>query len=362
MIERRSRGSDRPFSGPAVVMWAIALIAALAGCKTTEYRLLLLRELHDERYDLQYRVAAPTAFERARISFASLFGSRPGIPEERYVDDPGTLCQETILALASHPPSDPGTYASTISVLAPISALGENPLSRSYALTVMVFLHRKMGVAPPPLDGELAPFEDAEAAISRLTDLLPRYQNDRRDEEGIAACRTEFARLGGVDFVRIADAASALELLGRYWREPAFRDVTETAIHRIAPRAIVRCLTSALRDLVDFVRTDAIHGLAAMQPPDAAERIAARLRVDPSPDVRRAGARALGQIAALQAVPDLISALEEDDDSSVRWVAMTSLERIAGESLGLYPEPWQEWWAARQEEERANRAAGSAES
>jgi len=331
----------------------VTLALVCAACRTAGYDLDVLEALHDEAYNLKYEIDVPTPFQQIRLDALSLVSRGSAATVSRRIDEPGTLCHDKILALGSRQPRDLGEYARAIAVLAPLSVLDENALSRSYALEMMVFLHRKFSGAPPSADGEPLPREAADEAISRLVEHLTRSGGDPQDPQVIEACRADFSRIARASYSAIGDAAAALRLFSRYWSPPGrgpFGDVTTSGIHRVSTAIVRLALLSALRDGADFVRADALQGLADFGDVSSAPRIAGTLRTDPSPDVRREAAQALARLADLDTVPDLLSALEEEVDSSVRWSAYAALVRIAGEDLGLEPEPWEDWWERKRME------------
>jgi len=68
---------------------------------------------------------------------------------------------------------------------------------------------------------------------------------------------------------------------------------------------------------------------------------------DEDPNVRQKAANALGEMKAIQAVPDLIAALKTygKDSDADHALYMITLQR-----LGNDPQKWQGWWDANKQE------------
>ncbi len=139
-----------------------------------------------------------------------------------------------------------------------------------------------------------------------------------------AAAASAAARLDAVASPHTAALAEAIRRGDWSMRKPEGR----TTFHE--PRA-VDPLVDALGDGRAEVRRIALWGLSEMRPapPDAAAPVA-ELLDDPAPPVRAQAARALGDFAAVEAVP-AIAAMLTDPDAGVR--------RDAAHALGDLQDP-----------------------
>jgi len=333
-------------------MWRASLAVAfvllgIGACRTAEYNLDVLDALHDENYDLRREIAVSSPAERLVSNILGLFFARPEQPESEVVRNPPRLSQKSVLSLARRQPRDLAGYARSVATLAPISALGEDPLSRAYALDVMVFLH---GEFDDPEAGRSTAEYDEEAVGRRLDELgeiLSGLREEAADPDAVVRGRSILRALGDVQYPNWRDATAVLRLFATLARSSDALGGVELdrGIRRVASQAIQLALVSALssREL-PYVREEAAQGLGILGYPESVPRLTPVLQRDPEERVRGRAAQALGRIGDPVAVPELIDALALDEDPGVQWLASRALERITERSFGEDADRWRRYW------------------
>ncbi len=348
----------------AVSVLALAVILAMSGCRSARDHLDALEQIHDENYSLVDKISVRSPFGRSMASLMTLLTNKaPSDPSPTRIKNPGMFCQRKILALSYEQPRSVVEYSRALSLLQPVSALGENPLSRTYALDLMGFLWGKYhDDTVPPASGERTS-EEAEAALAELPERLEAYRARPGDSALAAACEEAFEIVSDVEYTSWRDTASVLRLFGTLGRSSDYRRLVpamERGIHRVAPIALRLSLVSALsvRE-TEFVREEAVEGLGILGDPLSLPHVNRVLVSDRSDAVRRRAAEALGRIGSPISMPSLIEALELDEDPGVRWHARRALAVIVEEDLGPDPDPWRKWWRSQRADEAARADQGS---
>jgi HEAT repeat protein len=121
-------------------------------------------------------------------------------------------------------------------------------------------------------------------------------------------------------------AGAAVQALGRIPAPETFEALKEAASHAVLQ-----------------VRIDLLSALEARREPGVAELIMTIAASDPSPEVRGLAIQQLERHPAPTVVPFLIDHLRRE--APVRDVALQTLMRITGQSLGTRPERWSRWWS-----------------
>ncbi len=337
-----------------VIVLTLACATGLVGCKSTRYHLDILEDIHDDDYDLKNEVAVETPLDSFSASIVSVItGDRPP-PPSFPVENPGMVCQRSIRALGSHPARSDAEYARAVSLLVPVSALGENPMSRMLALDLMIFQFEKRArpeIAAEPIDAdpeivgdELDRLDDRLAA---WTEVRSRGGSESREAED--RCRESFRTLAGLDYTSWRDAAAVLRLfaaLAPLRRYEVFESEILGGIHRVAPRAMRLALASAVTSTnePEFVREEAAEGAGLLGDRSLVSTLNGVVRSDRSEAVRRRAAQALGRLDDPVAVPVLIDVVELDADRGVRYHAELALRRVTGVDHGSDVAAWRTWW------------------
>lgn len=94
-------------------------------------------------------------------------------------------------------------------------------------------------------------------------------------------------------------------------------------------------------------RSQLITVVGEMRAPASAPALLEILRKDDWPTARRKAAFYLGELKAMDAVPDLIATLRADSAEDVRTSVLGALRRCAERDLGSNPEVWEAWWQER---------------
>lgn len=129
---------------------------------------------------------------------------------------------------------------------------------------------------------------------------------------------------------------------------PLVRATAAVGLRMIGDRRALPALTRAARDPDAVVRADVARSLGMLGGADEIPVLAALLRPAGEPDaaVRLQAAQALQRLAADAALPELISALQDPDDS-VSFAAHYALITLTGQNLPPDPRPWRAWLTAR---------------
>ena len=124
---------------------------------------------------------------------------------------------------------------------------------------------------------------------------------------------------------------------------PLVRATAARAARRLTDADAVPVLLESHNDPSPEVRGEVIRSLCALKAEEGFPHVIAHLRSDPLAEVRVQAADGLAVLGMMEAVPDLIKALE-DIDQSVRFAAARSLRRLTAVDLGPRPSRWQRWW------------------
>ena len=115
------------------------------------------------------------------------------------------------------------------------------------------------------------------------------------------------------------------------------------ALTRIGAPKSAEAFVRALEDKSPTVRWESVLGLGRLGARTEASTIAALLKEDTDPRVRRECAKVLGLFESARHIPDLIGALE-DRDATVRLHAELALRRVTLRDLGPYADDWRAWY------------------
>lgn len=121
--------------------------------------------------------------------------------------------------------------------------------------------------------------------------------------------------------------------------DASVRAAAVTALGRAGDPVYLPNIIEALDDDAAIVRWDAATALDSVHGPAAVEPLQRRAASDPSPDVRCAGAKALGHYPEKRVVRSLIHGLG-DEAFCVRYQSLQSLKAITGEDHGYDVEAW----------------------
>jgi HEAT repeat protein len=232
--------------------------------------------------------------------------------------------------------------------LAGLRADGERSAQR------LVELERSAAGASAKLGADLSRLEERLEGLSGLSDSLERQER-------------ELARLAE-ETRALRDELDALALRG-----PAAPAATPAQAGGAGPAALARTpggetaaqeptWKSWLGDLASQnsgTRWQAVQSLGATGDPAVVPHLAPMLK-DADIFVRMASARILGDLGAIEAIPALIDALE-DEEASVREASLVSLRGISGQSIPFDPlakdaerakrvKAWRDWWAEASEQ------------
>lgn len=126
--------------------------------------------------------------------------------------------------------------------------------------------------------------------------------------------------------------AQRLAALLRTDEDPMIRRIAAVGLGRIATPEARLALDAALADENEFVRRRAAESLGRVGDSQALAPLHRVLLEDPDPEVRRSAALALGRLRRLDSVDTLVTA-QSDSDPSVRQAATAALARLEQQGL-----------------------------
>ena len=115
------------------------------------------------------------------------------------------------------------------------------------------------------------------------------------------------------------------------------------ALGKIGDPGAIPSLVKALSDEYYPVRWDALKALGELKAESALPDIERLARTDRQSDCRQAAVIALGKIGGKEVIGTLIDALG-DKDESVGYFASQNLARLTGKNFGIQPTKWTQWW------------------
>ncbi len=130
--------------------------------------------------------------------------------------------------------------------------------------------------------------------------------------------------------------------------DPLVREAIVRAIAEFRTPMAQRVLEAGLADEDQGVRIACCKALGRRGDRQAAATLGRSLREDGDLDVRVAATRALGQLRAPEAVPELLAALE-DRDPALQYAGVEAMRTATGEELGTSVSAWREYALARRQ-------------
>lgn len=145
--------------------------------------------------------------------------------------------------------------------------------------------------------------------------------------------------------------------------EPTLRSAIDTALVQRMDRLVRLALRAGLDAPVDHTRRQAVIGLKSLSDRGAESAVLARLQIETNWQVRSEAIEYLGKLASVDGVEVLIAMLDAPDPT-IRHKARQALVRIAGRDLGRRRAAWTSWARQRfpdrfrEEPEPADEAPG----
>jgi hypothetical protein len=202
-------------------------------------------------------------------------------------------------------------------------------------------------------DDELA--DAVDRASDTLGALMKRFPGKLRTERFAASGRTlRAAQYGGLLELVVRLGAAASELLIDKMSNPQ-RDVRFFAVVcavELRPRNAVYALVERLFDQDFGVRATAIEALAGYPAQDLSHALARARRAVHStdPEVVAAATAAIVALGDVEAVGDLIGALERSDRGSEH--VRKALSALTAQDFGANERKWRKWWDASRKQHR----------
>lgn len=126
--------------------------------------------------------------------------------------------------------------------------------------------------------------------------------------------------------------------------DPTVRSAAARALGLSPNLDAIEPLIVATNDRSEFVRLDAVRGLAGKHSDNVKRALLLRLTKDSDPQVRAAAAKGLAGYHEQRVLESLINALR-DPDFAVVFMAEQSLTRMTGHGCDRDPEAWTRWAA-----------------
>ncbi len=126
-------------------------------------------------------------------------------------------------------------------------------------------------------------------------------------------------------------------------KDPLVRAGAADALGKIAHPSAIPSLVKALGDDRYMVRWDSVKALGEMKASPAIPNLERIARGDRQLDVRLAAISALGRIGGKDAIGPLIGLLGDKDENVVLACAQ-HLARLTSQSFGANQEKWAQWW------------------
>jgi hypothetical protein len=204
--------------------------------------------------------------------------------------------------------------------------------------------------------GAEEPIADAvERASETLGVLVKRFPGKLRVERfAISGRALRAAQYGGLLELVVRLGATASELLIEKMSAPQ-RDVrfyATVCAAELRPRNAVYALVERLFDQDYGVRATAIEALAGYSPQDLSHALARARRAVRStdPEVVAAATTAIVELGDIEAIGDLIGALERSDRGSDH--VRRALAALTAQDFGLRERKWRKWWEASRRKHR----------
>lgn len=209
----------------------------------------------------------------------------------------------------------------------------------------------------PAAPGDAAtPAPPPKSVVPRADEESPRRPEEPEAQpEPMAAPRREADRglgrlVAEADTARLADDFRQREFTARLVTamlsepDPQVRCAILGLAAGFETAAAESICAGALDDPDPLVRGAACRICAERHGPDAVARLVRRARHDADLGVRLRAVRALGELRAPAAVPDLV-ALLDDPDPAIQARAIAALERVSGKRFGADVGRWRAWAA-----------------
>lgn len=142
---------------------------------------------------------------------------------------------------------------------------------------------------------------------------------------------------------RNADVTNILCAVLETDKDPLVRAAAAEALGKIGNPSAIPTLVKALDDERYMVRWDAVKALGELKAGPAIPNLERVAKTDRQSDVRLAAVNALGKIGGKEAIGPLIDVLS-DKDENIAYFASQNLARLTGQSFGVQPTKWTQWW------------------
>jgi hypothetical protein len=126
-------------------------------------------------------------------------------------------------------------------------------------------------------------------------------------------------------------------------KDPLVRAAAAEALGKIGDPRAIPPLIKALDDERYMVRWDAVKALGELKAGPAIPNLERVAKTDRQSDVRLAAVNVLGKIGGKEAIGPLIDVLS-DKDENIAYFASQNLARLTGQSFGVQPTKWTQWW------------------
>jgi hypothetical protein len=126
-------------------------------------------------------------------------------------------------------------------------------------------------------------------------------------------------------------------------KEALVRAAAAEALGKVGDPSVIPSLVKALGDERYMVRWDAVKALGNLKAESAIPNIERMAKADRHSDVRQAAVNALGKIGGKEAIGPLID-IVGDKDESIAYSASQNLARLTGQSFGIHQNKWGKWW------------------
>ena len=142
---------------------------------------------------------------------------------------------------------------------------------------------------------------------------------------------------------RNSDVSKILCVVLETDRDPLVRAASAEALGKIGDPSAIPALIKALGDERYMVRWDAVKALGEMKAGLAIPNLDHVAKTDRQSDVRLAAVTSMGKIGGKEAIEPLIDVLS-DKDENIAYFASQNLARLTGQSFGIQQAKWAKWW------------------
>ena len=142
---------------------------------------------------------------------------------------------------------------------------------------------------------------------------------------------------------RTADVVKIICAVLESDKDPLVRAAAAEALGKIGHPSAIPPLIKALGDERYMVRWDAVKALGELKAEPAVPNLERVAKTDRQSDVRLAAVNSLGKIGGKEAIGPLIDVLS-DKDENIAYFASQNLARLTGQNFGIQQGKWTQWW------------------